>query len=244
VGRLLTIMCGLAAALLGQNTGTVTGILTSTVGAAVPGASVTAYLQGATSTNGSFPPVFSAVTASDGSFTLSGLAAGTYVVCAENASRALLNPCFWSAKTTRFTLAPGGTVTGVSLVAEMGVALNIRVNDAMGLMASNPKRDDVLIGVKPPAGPALPSQLLSVDSTGKTFTVLAPQKQLARILVYSANFSLSDNQGDSFATPNVAITVAAPSASASANSSTGASPAATATAPALTLNVLGQTPQP
>jgi len=229
--RLLMIICGFAAGLSAQSTGTVTGILTSTAGTAVPGASVAAYLQGAASTNGKFPPAFNALTASDGSFSLNGLLAGKYLLCAEQVNAALLNPCFWSASPTTVTVASGGSVTGVSLVAQLGVALNIRVNDPTSLISNNPKLNDIVIEVRPAIGPALPAELASKDSTGETFTVLAPQAEPATILVYSANFSLSDNQGDSFTTPNAVVTVKAP------NVSTAGTPSGT---PNLTLTIQGQ----
>jgi len=226
---LLIIICGLAAALSAQTTGTVSGILASTTGAVVPGASVSAYLQGGSRSNGHFPPVFNALTANDGSFTLTGLPAGTYLLCAEQASMALLNPCFWSAKATTVKVASGGSVTGLSLVAQIGSARNIRVNDPTGLIANNPTMNDILIAVKPTNGLPMPAKLASKDATGETFTVLAPQSVSASILVYSANFSLSDNQGDAFTSPNVMVTV---------NAS-----AATSTTAALTLTIQGPASQ-
>lgn len=260
--RVLMIIYGFAAVLSAQNTGTMSGILNSTSGTPVTGALVSAYLQAA-GTGGGFPPVFNAQTGADGSFSLSGLTAGTYVLCAERADIALLNPCFWATKATSVTVASGASVSGVSLTAELGVPLTVLVNDPMGLLASNPTLDDLIIAVRPAtSGPALPAQLISKNSAGKTLTVLVPQGKPAAILIYSAKLSLSDNQGDSFSTPNVAVTVNVPNASSSSSPGTGsssgsggASPGAgpssgtnagtaNASAPTLTVNIEGQTPKP
>jgi hypothetical protein len=240
--RLLIIIFGFAAALLAQSTGAVSGGLKSTSGAPVAGAIVAAYLQGTTSTNGSFPPVFNTLTGSDGSFALNGLLAGTYVLCAQEATIGLLDPCSWSTKPTSVTVTSGGSVSGVSLVAQLGVALNIRVNDPKGLTSSNPSMDDVLVGVKAPTGPPVPAQLISKDSSGKMLLVLAPAGLAASIVVYSANFSLADNQGDSFSTPNVMVTVNAPSATAAPATSTsaGTSAGTAASTANLTLTIQGQ----
>jgi hypothetical protein len=238
--RLLIMICGFAAALSAQSTGTVSGILKSNGGAPISGAIVTAYLQTKTS-DGKFPPVFNALTGADGSFVLNGLVAGTYVLCAEKVDAALLNPCFWSTKSTTLTVAPsGGSVTGVSMVAELGVPLTIRLNDQKGLLASNSKLDDVVIGVKPTTGPPLPAMPVSKDSTGRTLKVLVPLAKPAGILVYSRNLSLSDDLGNSYSKPNMAVTVTAPVVAPSSGAGVG-SPAGS---PALTLSIQGQAPKP
>jgi len=205
------------------------GTLKDNTGAPVSDAIVTAYLQ-AKSTDGKFPPVFNSKTGNDGSFVLNALAAGTYLLCAEKEDIGLLNPCFWSGQPTSVTVSAGGTVTGISLVAEKGVALRIRLNDAPGLLAAN---DDVVIRAKPVIGPPLPTQIASKDAAGKTMTVLVPQAQPVDIHIYSAKLLLADEKGNAFTTPNVKVTVTSPSASASQNA-----------AADLTLNIQGQNPKP
>jgi hypothetical protein len=202
-----------------QTAGSMSGTLKDTTGSPVAKALVAAYLQ-AKSTDGKFPPVFNATTGSDGSFTFTGLVPGTYLLCAERPDIALLNPCFWAAKKTTATVPSSGPATGISLVAEKGVPINIRVNDSKGLISASPLLDDVVIAVKPSTGPGLPVRLASKDGTGKTLTALVPPALPVDVLVYSGKLVLADSKGAAFSGPNAKVTVTAPTAAAAAQAET------------------------
>lgn len=230
--KAFAIFASLTMGLSAQTAGSMRGALKDTSGAPVPRALVTAYLQ-AKSTDGKFPPVFNTTTANDGSFAFNGLTQGTYILCAERPDIALLNPCFWSGTKTSATVPAGGSVTGVSLVAEKGVALNIRVNDSQGLLSASPVLDDVVIAVRPTTGPGLPVRLASKDGTGKTLTALVRRAQSVDVLIYSAKLVLADAKGIAFGTPNAKITVTAPSVAAPPSGSQ------TTASPDLTINIQG-----
>jgi hypothetical protein len=217
----------LALSLPAQNTGTIAGTLYSG-GSPVAGAFVTAYLQ-ASGTGGKFGPVLNALTGADGSFTMKGVPAGEYRLCAEKASAALLNPCQWSATPNTVTVG-AGVDASVALTAQAGVSMTVRVNDPNNLLASNPSLDDILINAKTISGLHVLAVLASKDNSGKTMTMLVPQGAPINLMVYSSRLSLTDNQGDSFATPNVAVTVSAPTG-ATVNSASSA---------ALTLTIQGK----
>lgn len=214
--KALVLLIGLSVALAAQTGGSMSGILKDTSGAPVAKAMVTAYLQ-AKSTDGKFPPVFNATTGSDGTFSFTGMVAGTYLLCAERPDIALLNPCFWAERKTTASVASGGSASGVSLVAEKGVALNIRVNDSRGVLSASPSLDDVTITVKPASGPGLPVRVASKDGTGKTLTALVRASQSVDVLIYSAKLVLADSKGTAFGSPNAKVTVTAPSAAAAAS---------------------------
>ncbi len=233
----LAILAGVTGILAAQTPGSMNGTLSDTSGVPVSGAIVTAYSQVKT-TDGKFPPVFNTTTGSDGSFVFTGLAPGAYVLCADKPDIALLNPCLWSATKTSTTVPAGGSATGVSLVAEKGVALTIRVNDAKGLLTANPVLDDVAIGVKAAVGPPLPGGIASKDAAGRTLTVVVRQGQPVDILVYSANLQLADAKGTAFAAPNTKVTVTAPVAAVPPSSSQ------IAGTPDVTINVQGQVQKP
>src|SRR5258708_4028785 len=66
-------------------------------------------------------PVLTTVSAADGSYTLSNVPAGEYVVCARNAAIAALNPCPWggapmvqiTSGRPNMTYSPAGTFESV-----------------------------------------------------------------------------------------------------------------------------------
>jgi len=224
----------LALSLPAQNTGTIAGTLNGG-GSPVGGALVTAYLQ-ASGTGGKFAPVFNALTGADGSFAMKGVPAGEYLLCAEKASAALLNPCQWSATPNTVTVAAGADAS-VALTAQTGVAMTIRVNDPNGLLASNPSLDDILINARTTSGLHVLAVLESKESYGKTMTVLVPQDAPINLMVYSSTLSLTDDQGDSFTTPNAAVTVSAP---AGATAPPIGATANSASSAALTLTIQGK----
>ncbi len=157
--------------------------------------------------------MYNAKSAKDGSFALEGLAPGSYVLCAERADIALLNPCLWSATPTSVTITAGATATA-PFTAERGVILRIRLNDPQGLLRSNPALDDVLVGAKPTTGPPMPARA-SKDGAGMLFTLLAPEAKPIEILIQSRKLALEDEKGNPFAAANSKLTVVAPIATAS-----------------------------
>ncbi|MFY9727137.1 MAG: carboxypeptidase-like regulatory domain-containing protein [Bryobacteraceae bacterium] len=225
--RIWIAFVAFALSLPAQNTGIISGTLNSG-GHPVSGASVAAYLQ-ASETGGKFAPVFNALTGADGSFVMNGVPAGKYLLCAEKASAALLNPCFWSATPSTVTVAGGGNAS-VELTAQTGVSMIIRVNDPNGLLASDPSVDDILVSAKTASGLNILAVLASKDSSGRTMAVLVPQGAPVNLMIYSSRLSLTDNNGDSFATPNVAVAATAPGGpTAEAASSVASSAALTVT---------------
>ena len=228
--RLVLIFCGLTTLLSAQDTGAITGTLTDDGGTPLANANVTAYLQ-ARGSGGSFPTAINARSGNDGTFVLNGLAAGTHLICAEGLGDGLLDPCVWSASPTMIAVAQGSSVTGVSLVAEKGVALDIRLNDTQGLLMSNTQLDDILIGVKPPANrPFLTGRLASKDGKGRTVRVPVRQGKPVDIIVSSGNFSLSDDHANAYSALSTKVTVTAPTLGKDGT-------------PVLTVRIQGQTPK-
>lgn len=220
------LLCPLSA----LNAGPIGGTLRDTSGTPVSGAIVTAYSQ-AKSQQGKFSSVYSSASQSDGSFRFDSLPVGSYLLCADQPEIALLNPCSWSTTRTTLSVTATGPAPDIALVAERGVALKVRINDALGLLSANPALDDVVIGFKPSIGPSMPARLLSRDSFGKTLTVLVRPGQAVDLFIYSAGLRLSDAKGILFGMANTKLTVVAPASSTNLN-------AATAD---VVINVLGKT---
>jgi hypothetical protein len=164
---------------------------------------------------------------------MNGVPAGKYLLCAEKASAALLNPCLWSATPSTVTVG-GGRDASVALTAQTGVSMMIRVDDPNGLVAGDPSVDDILVSAKTASGHNVLAALASKDSSGRTMTVLVPQGAPVSLMIYSSRLSLTDDNGDSFATPNVAVTATAPGGLVEEAASSAASSAA------LTLTIQGK----
>jgi hypothetical protein len=229
--RLQVLAILLPGVLSAQTTGGITGTLSDDSGASVANAMVSVTLRGAAN-GGKFTPTLNVKTGSDGKFALTGLAAGTYTLCAPNASAGLLDPCLWKTSPTTVSVAASAQPATVALVAARGVQVNIQVNDPQGLLAANGAVDDVMIGTKGVSGgsPFLSASLLSRNGAGKTVSLLVPPSQGVGLLVSSLSFQLGDSQGNAYSTPSVLTNITAPAL--------GSSTGATAT-PVLTVNILG-----
>ena len=80
-------------------------------------------------------PVVQRVTAdSNGNFSVSGIASGPYVVCAEAPSQVLLDPCHWGTSAPTFTAVDGHAVAGLKVVMARGATLTIQVKDPLSLL--------------------------------------------------------------------------------------------------------------
>src|SRR5206468_11436306 len=92
-----------------------------------------------------------------------------------------------------------------SVVATKGVSLNIRVQDAKGLLRANPAMDDVSIGTYHRTLPFIPGVVSGTDPTGKSISVIVPRGQAAKISISSVSFVLADEKGSSLAGTEIQI---------------------------------------
>ena len=96
-------------------------------GRPVSHALVTAYLRYPAA--GEARPVLrSGVSGADGSYSIGGLAAGSYLVCAQAEGRPLLDPCEWSDKPPAWNLR-AGEAARVEVAMARGVWMHFRVRD-------------------------------------------------------------------------------------------------------------------
>src|SRR5437899_1946061 len=116
------ILC--AVAKLWAQTGQIRGVVRDDSGRAVSNAIVQATAQGAA---GSKPATASNATANDGSFALTGLPAGSFLVCIQAPRSSFLNPCEWAAYLTAappsITLSAGQVANLSPIVLKQGQVL-------------------------------------------------------------------------------------------------------------------------
>jgi hypothetical protein len=137
---------------------------------------------------------YTAVTNSNGAFSISGVAPGTYSICVQEPGGAHLDPCRWSTPVL-IKVAAGQTVSNASVSAVKGTLLQVRVNDPGGLWKAGSGKPEVLIGVILPSSLFQPMRLASSDAGGKNFDVAIPAGTPVKMSVTAPHFAISDSQG-------------------------------------------------
>jgi hypothetical protein len=70
-----------------------------------------------------------AVTNSQGVFSVGALSPGQYIVCAEVSTPGLLDPCHWAASAPNVTVTAGATTAGVTVTMAAGAVVPIHISD-------------------------------------------------------------------------------------------------------------------
>ncbi len=209
----IIVFCAFAATAFSQ-TGGITGNVVDDGGAPIQGASVSASLWSSAKPVpfvAGRPPAFmpvsaKALTGSKGEFQVDGLVAGKYYVCVEKPDSAILNPCLWADPPVSVDVEEGKAASGVSVVAAKGVSLNIRVQDAKGLLRANPAADDIRVGTSHRQSLFIPGRVSGTDPAGRTMSVIVPRGQPASISVASSAFVLADDKGAALASSTIQLT--------------------------------------
>lgn len=129
-----------------------------------------------------------------GTFTISGLNDGTYILCVQTQRTTWLNPCEWGEKGAIVSLSQSGRGQTVSIVLTKGAIITIQVNDTSNYLNDEGKTPGVhlLIGVPTDAHFFQQAWVASQGSKGRVYQVLVPFDRLTRISVASAIFQLAD----------------------------------------------------
>jgi hypothetical protein len=212
--RLIFSILGVVAPLMAatQN-GIIKGVVTDEAGNAESAVVVTANLRPPVPGGAAIPSSFvfssaNGLSGADGAFEIDGLPAGTFSLCAEKQGSRLLNPCIWG-NPVGVTLAADATASGASVKVQNGVAIIVRVADPQGVLAANPAKDDILIGMGHNKSPFLPARVIKKDATGRTQMLVVPPGLSFNLSVRSAAFSLEDGQGNALgASAALALTAA------------------------------------
>lgn len=147
-------------------------------------------------------PGFSAtITAgADGRFTIGGLAAGTYGVCALPGALTQLGSCEWD-PVPATKLAPGQIVQNATRVIHEGTVLSIRVADPGGKIVLPDARGNVaararrfFVGVTVDSGWYRRADLVSHGSGQYVFNVTIPRRRPVRLFIDS-DLTVTDAAG-------------------------------------------------
>jgi hypothetical protein len=160
---------------------------------------------------GKSPASGHAVSAADGTFTLSSLPAGTYTLCAAVQGRGYLNPCTWSPNPPTVTVTAGQTVKGYRLTVTKGTVVQVHLNDTGGALtvvaAANQTAPHVLLGVMTDRHLFEPLVMTGKDATGQDHEGTIPLIGPAHLVVSGNGVQVTDAIGTSLAPAGSAVTV-------------------------------------
>ena len=142
-------------------------------------------------------PVFASP---EGSFRITNLPPGEYVVCASMPRRELVDTCFWGASGSRIRLEPG-QLAKAQVQLEYGRRVKVRLRDPQRLLAAGrelkPAEQPVFaLAFSGPVGGRtvlLPSTRPEVD--GQSYELLIPAAGAARLRPITRALRVADEQG-------------------------------------------------
>jgi hypothetical protein len=118
------------------------------------------------------PRAFASVTSATGQVSFTGLPFGVYSVCAEPHNQIFVEPCLWSPPDT-VHLTSQNTSGTVNLTVQLGIPIEIRIDDPAGLLSSSSTRQPLQVGVVTPVGP-MQLRPIAQDSGGINYRFMAP----------------------------------------------------------------------
>lgn len=148
------------------------------------------------------PPVATgrAQSASDGSFTMSGIPDGKYQLCAADTGGNYLDPCTWSNAPATVTISAAQPISGFKLVLTKGTLLQVRVNDVGQILDSatglGQAPATLVVGVQTLRKTLQPLPVISKDSGGRTYQAAIPIAATVPLNLFGKGFSLSDASGN------------------------------------------------
>ncbi|MBL8239777.1 MAG: carboxypeptidase regulatory-like domain-containing protein [Bryobacterales bacterium] len=164
------------------------GVVSDEGGAPLGGALVTATREFVQADEVA-PGRYSAITKSDGTFEILGMAAGTYAVCgAKQPHEGYVDFCAWTLQPPRVVLVSGSVRSGYGIRLEKGVRVEAAFYDPDGVLhgkEEGKKREQLRAGV---AGPGLPpnGMYFSQSDGGKAEYFLYVPKRMGVKVVASA----------------------------------------------------------
>ena len=184
------------ACLMAQSVTTPTPVtsIQGTVTDAVTGRPIAGAFVSATRTT--LPPLRQTVKAgTDGTFTIAGLAAGTYTLCVQAAGDGYLDGCVWTPPGPNVTVTAGQKLAGISLKMQPGSILKIHIDDAGGLLnqkTSAGYAPHLAMGVRTPQATLHPAHLAGKTATGADYQVTVPRDRALVFSIQSFSLQLAD----------------------------------------------------
>ena len=160
------------------------------------------------------------VTGPNGTFTITGLTAGTYMLCAYAKAGGYLDPCVWNRDAPTVDVGANQTVTGQRIVLAKGSPLQVRLNDATQTLATA-EAHGVTPGVVSPHVMLVviaerhiwvPLSIIGQDGSGRDLKVAIPFDKDVRLLMLGSGVQVKDASGAAVNLAGTTVTVNHPAA--------------------------------
>ncbi len=194
---LSTLIALVSAALcaMGQTAGSVSGTVTGTDGNPISAVVMMLTVKAAAGSQAN-PGVFTATSASDGTFEIASVPKGDYNLCASDEGRRFLDTCAWSGP-LEVTVAGGPSSKRVDVHMQDAAEVTIDIQDPTQQLAAKgnqPPSAGLLIGVPAPHM-FLPAADGTDAPTIRTRKLYVPYDQDLEISVVTNDLQLTDAQG-------------------------------------------------
>jgi hypothetical protein len=136
--------------------------------------------------------------APEGSFTISNLQPGPYILCAQTVVSSWLDPCQWATIVPLVTLSSGQKLTTQKVVMAKGAVIQIRINDPSKLLDANGAiAQDVEVLALASNKAYYHARVASKDANGRNHELTVPCDAVHTVIVRSQKFILVDSKGAS-----------------------------------------------
>jgi hypothetical protein len=178
--------------------GLITGTLKGADGSLVTSGVVTASRQHETSAHRFGSSSARSAILPDGTFVISPLLDGVYLLCVQATGGNWLSSCEWGDIGTSVSLTPAQPSAAVSIVLAKGAAIQVRINDVAQLLAAHEGKTTgahLLVGVTMDRYVFRPALIVARDGGGRTYQVLVPFDRLVNLSVASSFFQIGNALG-------------------------------------------------
>jgi len=202
-GTILGLACWILLLSVGNLRGQVSsasmaGVVTGADGTPIDSV-VVMYVLGPGLSSGGSPPSGGMLAGTDGTFAFSNLAPGLYYVCAyAPPQKSVLDSCEWTLSPQTVTLITGQNLTGLQIVLQPGVRLQLRVNDLTNIIGVPVlRRTGKLLQTNlfDAAGLGHMIPLRSFDSTGFNYEMVVPAAMPLTMQFGGTGLTLADSKG-------------------------------------------------
>lgn len=149
------------------------------------------------------PPASQSVpSGANGSFQITGLAAGSYSLCVQVPGSAYLDSCLWGGSGPVVKVADGQQSANNVLKLQSGATLSVVISDPnneMGQVTKQGMPPDLMMGVWGPKSLFYPVHLAIRNAQSTTYQMTIPAGTPLKFTIQSLHLNLADSQGQPLA---------------------------------------------